>query len=67
MFLPLLLFSFYVLLLVCVAFPLACLLRFLLLRHRLLTMLASVIAAAAAAVFADFPSPMVVLMLVALA
>ena len=49
------------------AFPLAWLLRFLLLRHRLLTMLTSVIAAAAAAVFADFPSPMVVLMLVALA
>ena len=47
------------------AFPLAWLLRFLLLRHRLLTMLKSVIAAAA--VFADFPSPMVVLMLVALA
>ena len=49
------------------AFPLVWLLRFLLLRHRILTMLKSVIAASAAAVFADFPSPMVVLRLVALA
>ena len=39
------------------------LLRFFLLRHRLLTMLTSVIAAAAAAVSADFPSPMVVLLI----